>query len=371
VSSQSLVFSKTSSQADLVSPATPRAVYFGDDVSVGWVPGSPVIDVAGVDPNRGPIFYTLEQRPAEPPRFTRRADCIQCHLNRRTVNVPGLIVRSVYTRPDGTVLGEVNGFVNGHNSPLELRWGGWYVTGKQGGALHLGNIFATPPAPEQNDRTAGANLTDLRGRLDAGRYLSPHSDLVALLVLEHQIRMQNLITHANYETRLALAEAATERGQCGTAADRVPERAQQRIASAGELLLEYMLFRNEAALDGPVRGTSGFAAEFQRVGPRASGGRSLRQLELKTRLMRHPCSFLIYSKAFDALPGEIKQYLWRRLEEILSGEDHSAGYASLMPRERKEVLEILQETKPEFASWLRNRTSRKGQLTGPPLARSR
>ena len=356
VSSQSLVFSKTSSQRDQTSPQTPRAVYFGDDVSVAWVPGGNVIDLASVDPNRGPIFYTLDQNSEAPPRFTRRADCMQCHLGPKTLNVPGLIVRSFYTASNGVPLAQVEGFVSGHNSPVRERWGGWYVTGTHPGALHLGNTFVTnPDHPEQVDLKAGANVTDLRDRFDTSPYLSPHSDLVALLVLEHQVRMHNLITRANYETRYALDQRTKENETTAAGATGASDWPQQRIALAGEMLLEYLLFRNEAALDGPVQGTSAFATEFQSAGPRASQGRSLRQLDLQTRLFRYPCSFLIYSTAFDALPAEMKNYLWPRLQQILTGQDRSATYATMTAEDRSAVLEILRETKPEFAAWLRTR----------------
>jgi hypothetical protein len=368
VSSQTLVFSKTSSQADLVNPRTPRAIYFNDQVSIGWVPGSPDIDVAAVDSKRGPIFYTLAQSPEGPPRFTRRADCIQCHEGRKTLDVPGLLVRSVYTMPDGTAVGQVDGFVNGHNSPLELRWGGWYVSGTHGATLHLGNTFVTrADHPELSNLAAGANVTDLRSRFDSTRYLSPHSDLVALLVLEHQVRMQNLITHASYETRLALDELAHERPLRETSPGALPAWTEQRIALAGELLLEYLLCRDEAPLNGPLAGTSEFAAEFQRCGPRATNGRSLHQLDLNTRLLRHPCSFLIYAAAFDALPREMKNYLWDRLEQILSGKDTSPTYATISLHARQDLLEILKETKPEFAAWLRVRPASSASKTGRGL----
>jgi len=348
------VFSKTSSQRDQTSPQTPRAVYFTDNISVAWAPGAPVIDLAAVDPNRGPIFYTLDQNPGTPPRFTRRSDCMQCHLGPKTLNVPGLLVRSYYTASDGTPLATVAGFVSGHNSPLRERWGGWYVSGTHAGDVHLGNSFATDPDhPERVDVVSGANVTDLRGRFDTARYLSPHSDLVALLVLEHQVRMQNLITRANFETRYALDELARAGSPSGATVTGGSGWPQQRVALAGEMLLEYLLLRNEAALRGPVTGSSAFAAEFARGGPRVSKGRSLRQFDLQTRLFRHPCSFLIYSAAFDALPLEMKTYLWRRLEQILTGQDRSAAYASLTAQDRQAVFEILRETKPEFAAWLR------------------
>jgi hypothetical protein len=276
---------------------------------------------------------------------------MQCHLGSKTLHVPGLLVQSVYTTSSGKPLAAVDGFVNGHNSSLRERWGGWYVTGKHPGELHLGNAFvADADHPELTDLQTGANVTDLRDRFNASRYLSVHSDLVALLVLEHQVRMQNLITRANYETRYALDDQARQSAGVNNVRPGWP---QQRIALAGELLLEYMLFRNEAPLKGPVKGTSAFAAQFERVGPRDSKGRSLRQLDLRTRLLRYPCSFLIYSAAFDALPQEMKTYLWQRLQHILMGQDQSTTYTTMTAQDRQDVLGILLETKPEFAAWMR------------------
>jgi hypothetical protein len=337
------VFSKTGSQADQTSPRTPRAIYFTDDLYVAWVPDGPVIDLAAVDKNRGTIFYTLDQCSNAPPAFSRRDDCLNCHLGPKTMNVPGLFVRSVLTGADGMPLAQVERFVSGHNSPLEARWGGWYVTGTHVRAQHLGNLLVTDPLqPEAVNPATGANVTRLKNRFDSARYLSPHSDLVALLVLEHAVRMQNLMTQANYETLHALDMMKNGSGP--------PDWPRQRITRAGETLLEYMLFRDESPLKGPVKGTSAFATEFQRGGPRTTGGRSLRQLDLQHRLFRYPCSFLIYSESFDALPVEMKNYLWHRLGEILSGRDQSATYAGMSPRDRAAVLKILRATKPEFAA---------------------
>jgi hypothetical protein len=68
-------------------------------------------------------------------------------------------------------------------------------------------------------------------------------------------------------------------------------------------LLRSMLFSDEARLEAPMRGTSTFASEFAATGPRDSAGRSLKDLDLNHRLFRYPCSFLIYSDAFNALPN--------------------------------------------------------------------
>jgi hypothetical protein len=372
ISSQTLVFSKTSSQAAQTTPRTPRAIYYSQDVYVGWVPGGPQIDLATMDPQRGPVFYTLEQRAGPGPALTRRFDCLECHQSGRTLEVPGLFVRSTYTGPDGTPLATVREFVSGHNSPLAQRWAGWYVSGTHvsaracaagqtpspgEGEFHLGNLVSTNQEnPELVNLVAGANCTDLRPFFDAGRYVTRHSDIVALLVLEHQVRMQNLITLANYETRSVLAEMGTTSVALVDWNDLREDSPwpQQRIAQAGERLLEYMLMRDEAPLKGPVRGTTAFAAEFQRHGPRA-GNRSLRNLDLQTRLFRYPCSFLIYGSSFDALPAEMKNYLWRRLAQVLSGRDQGEIYRGMPEKDRTAVLEILRETKPEFAAWLRSR----------------
>jgi hypothetical protein len=241
VASQTLVFSKTSSQDEQTSPRTPRAIYHSPDVYVGWVPGCPVIDIAAMDPQRGAVFYTLEQRKDTLPKFTRRFDCLRCHETGRTLQVPGLFVRSTYTGPDGAPLATVREFVSGHNSPLEDRWAGWYVSGTHvsaralaGGRLpgpgegefHLGNLISSNvDFTEAVDLTAGANRTDLRVLFDAPRYLSRHSDIVALLVLEHQVRMHTLLTRANYETRLALAELRDRRHEAAPLPGPRPPRA--------------------------------------------------------------------------------------------------------------------------------------------------
>jgi hypothetical protein len=370
VSSQALVFSKTSSQIEQISPRTPRAVYFTSDVYVGWAPDCPVIDLAAMDPNFGTVFYTLEQKPAQPPRFTRREDCLRCHNSARTSYIPGVFVRSTYTGPDGSPLATAHGFISGHTSSLDQRWAGWYVSGTHisnlvlskgklpgpgEGEFHLGNItVSNPDETEKLDLTAGANVTDLRGLFDYRRYLSRHSDIVALLVLEHQVRMHNLLTAAGSETRFALAEFRDNLPD-GVGPDLIKIDGpwpHQRIAQAGENLIEYMLFRNEAPLNGPVKGTSSFAADFQRGGPRAKDGRSLRQFDLRKRLFRYPCSFLIYGAQFDGLPREMKNYVWRRLDEILNGRDVSQTYANMPTEDRRAVLEILRQTKPEFEAWL-------------------
>ena len=345
VASQGLVFSKTSSQRDRISPRTPRAIYFNDEVAVGWVPGGQVLEIAAMDPQRGLMFYHLEQNPTGPPRFTRGDDCMRCHLDRRTLNVPGWLVRSTYTAPDGSPLAKVPGFINGHNSALAERWGGWYVTGLAAGDSHLGNLLTGGAELLTAASNPNRNLTNLDSLVDTRPYLAPGSDIVALMVLEHQSRLYNLLIHANYEARYARDWPANTPG------GGPPAWARRRIEMAGEMLLEYLLFRDEAPLHGRVTGTPEFMEAFQRAGPHDSRGRSLRDFDLQRRLFRHPCSYLVYSPAFDALPGEMKTYIWTRLAQILQGSDTSSVFATLAKGERTAIREILRETKPEFAAY--------------------
>jgi len=350
--SQILNFGKTSFQAPLISPRRPRAIYFGDGVSVGYVRGGEVLEIASVDPKQGVIFYTLDQEPSARPRFQRRDACLQCHQNNSTLNVPGLVVRSIYPEQSGMPLFHAGGFVTDYRSPLKERWGGWYVTGTHGAQTHMGNAFVRDPQrPTELDSHDAQNLTSLKGRFNSEEYLSPHSDIVALMVIEHQARVTNLMTRAGWETRKALHDRETMTRALGELSAETAASTERRIKSACEPLVEALFFAEETVLTAPVRGTSGFAESFARRGPFDARGRSLRTFDLQTRLFRYPCSYLIYSEAFDNLPPEARDYLYRRLWEVLSGKDTSAPFARLNAEDRKAIRQILLATKtglPEY-----------------------
>ena len=369
VSSQTLVFSKTSFQRDRISPAMPRAMYFDDDTYVGWVPGGEVVELASTDPHLGTIFYTLDQRHGtidkatagtseKPPRFVRQThNCLQCHGSSMTRDVPGLLLRSVYPGASGEPVLSAGTFLTTQESPLSQRWGGWYVTGSHGRQRHMGN--ATVKDIEQNseadstdpaallDVEAGANVSDLSGRFNLSSYLSGHSDIVALMVLDHQAQMHNLLTRANYQTRLALRDEEAMNAALGRPVDHHSETTLGRIKDAGEPLVRYMLFCDEAAL-GKIEGPSDFRRDFEARGPRDSNGRSLRDLDLKRRLFKYPCSYLIYSEQFDALPGAVKDYVYRRLREVLTRQDTSGDFSHISASTGEAILEILRETKHDL-----------------------
>jgi hypothetical protein len=348
LSSQVLVFSKTSLQRQRIGPKTPRALYFNDDVYVGFCLRGDLMEVSAVDAKLGAVFYSLDQERSARPRFRRRGDsCLICHGSTLTGGNPGHLVRSLYADREGLPLLALGSVRVDHATPFSERWGGWYVTGTSGKQTHRGNRIVPAQAKEPPaDNPDGVNVTSLRPLFTVDNYLTPHSDIVALMVLEHQVEMHNRITRAGFETRQALAQQEEFDRILGRKTSGLSESTASRIKSCCEPLLEYLLFSKEARLTEKVRGTSKFAEEFAARGPKDKQGRSLRQLDLQRRLFRYPCSYLIYSKAFDGLPAPAKDYVYRRLLEVLQGKDRSEPFAHLSSSDRQAILEILCATKP-------------------------
>lgn len=367
VSSQTLVFSKTSFQYRHISPKTPRALFFNDDVYVGQVQNGKVLEFVSFDPRQGAIFYILDERKSATPTFERaELDCTQCHVAAGTRGVPGVLIRSVFTNPTGTQATGAPAFITGHQSPFTQRFGGWYVTGTHGAVTHLGNsLVQNREHPEAMDRSAGANVGDLSSRFDTSAYLTPHSDIVAQVVQAHQTQMHNLITLTNYETRIALhQEAAANRGS-GRLPATISDVTRQRYERPAEELVRYLLFVDEAPFEAPIRGSSGFAEEFSARGPRDLLGRSLRDFDLQARTFKYPCSYLVYSEAFDALPEPAKSYVYRRLLDILTGREQGPEFARLTAEDRQAIFEILVATKPGLPEEWTNRrvmSTRRGTI---------
>jgi len=341
VSSQTLVFSKTSFQYKKISPQAPRALYFNDDVYVGQVHDGKVLEFVSFDAMQGAVFYILDEHQSDHPVFQRaELDCTQCHIAAGTRGIPGVLLRSIFTMPSGTQAIQTSAYITGQQSPLSERWGGWYVTGTHGGQTHMGNVVVQDKEdPERLDRAAGANITDLSTHINTAAYLTGSSDIVAHLVLGHQTQMHNLITLTNYQTRLALYNARQS-------AEALSSDQRRQFEKPAEELLRYLLFVNEAPLENPVNGDSAFASEFAARGPRDPEGRSLRDFDLNTRIFKYPCSYLIYSAAFDALPEPAKRYVYHRLLEVLTGREQSPDFAKLTGEDRQAILEILLATKP-------------------------
>ena len=333
VQSQLLVYSKTSLQQGLIAPQRPRSIYFNDEVAVGAVQGG-LIEIAVQDAKQGAVFYTLERVSGEP-RLARQGTCLGCHYAYATLGVPGFFARSVPTAADGQLLPWLGNALVNHATPLAERWGGWYVTGHVGSQTHFGNaLIADNRAPALPSLPPGAPER-LPAEL-AAAYLAPYSDAVAHLVFEHQLEMMNVLTRVGWEARIAAAEG------------KPIETLERTVADA----VDYLLFVGEAPI-GRVRGTSGFAEYFSALGPHDDRGRSLRKLQLDGRLMRYPLSYMIYSAAFDALPEQAREALYRRLWSVLSGGVADARYAALSSADRGAIVEILAATKSGLPHYFR------------------
>ena len=348
ISSQMLVYSKTSLQRDRISPRTPRAIYFNDDLYVGYCQFGDVLEISAADPSLGTVFYTLDQHHEELPQFRRQTDhCLSCHGASATRNVPGHLMRSVYSDSSGLPMLSLGSYRLDQSTPVEKRWGGWYVTGTHGDQNHLGNLIVGSSKPKEPiDNSAGQNVKSLEGRVNTRNYLSAHSDLIALMVLEHQVEAHNCLTRANFETREALFSELRLNQELKEPLDKRWDSTKSRIRSVSEALVRYFLFSGEAPLTGRLEGTSSYQADFSNIGPRDSKGRSLREFDLEKRLFRYPCSYLIYSRSFDALPDEAKSVVYQRLFEVLSGKDPTREFSHLSASDRTAILEILRDTKP-------------------------
>jgi len=330
VESQMAVYSQTSLQRARVSPQNPRVIFFNDSTAVAWVPGG-FIEVASHDPRQGAVFYTLQQIPAAVPQLVREDRCLTCHLSSAAEGIPGFFIRSIPTAVGGATMPWLGNITTDHRTPLPERWGGWYVTGNHVPGPHLGNaLIANADARELPPWDANRNVMTLKGRIDTETYLSPYSDIVALLVFEHQAHMMNLLTRIGWEARVLAHESSP--------------RSATALRAIAEEVVDYFLFADEVPLNG-VRGASGFAERFTGKGPRDRMGRSLRDLDLQERLLRYPFSYMIYSGAFDALPAAAKNAIYRRAWEVLSGEERAQKYLRLSREDRRAILEILRDTK--------------------------
>lgn len=338
--SQVLVFSKTSHQNPLIHPANPRALFFSPEAYVGYVPGG-AIETITHDPVLGVVFHLIEPGPGGTLKVTRDSgNCLSCHGTTRTEGVPGMLVRSVMPNADGHPLLALGTSHVTHETPLEERWGGYFVTGRSS-LPHLGNrTFDEEGGGDTAPATS--DLDDLAGMLDVSKYPRATSDIVALMVLEHQCLMHNLLTSAALNHRRAWhmgraidPEADPDQGAAGRVAD-----------SAAEKIAACLFFRDEAPLGEGVEGDEAFQRAYLALHPKAASGDSLADFQLYGRLFKNRCSTMIYSQAFRVLPERVKSAVYLRMREVLLGSDPPADYAHLKVSEKRRIVRILDETHP-------------------------
>ena len=341
-SSQTLVFSENSLQRAHISRTAPRAIYFNDTVAIGWAKGADTIEAAVLDATQGVHFYSIAQEPAGKPQFVRRdAECLQCHLLPQTHGVPGVLTMSVLPLSDNRNE-YAEGWAMDHRTPVEDRWGGWYVTGARVPAKHLGNVPVLHVPKSYVRADVAPALKSAAEAFDAAAYLTPHSDVAALMVLNHQTHMTNLLIRLGWQARIAAAHHGPR-----------PEVSAQQVRETARELADYMLFADEAPLPSPIAGATSFADDFLARGPRDSKGRSLRELDLTRRLLRYPCSYMIYADAFDALPSAARTQVYERLWEVLSGAAADWNYSNFSPADRRAIIEILRDTKRDLPAAFR------------------
>lgn len=335
--SQLLVFSASSLQYDRINPETPRAIYYQDDIALGMVQNGRAIELIVSDRNSGVAFYTMNVVQAEKPRFERQTSvCIACH-GYTSRWAPGLMVGNLDTGPNGQVLNSDPARLfrlTDDRSPYDQRYGGWYITGSTGAMKHRGNVVISPDDP-MTLPPGGQNILSLADRINLQHYLSPGSDIVSMLTFEHQSGATNLIARVN-------AQYAGLNNQ-----SLPPDRraTQGDLDASIEELVRYLTFVDQTPLPSQVQGSSSFTETFAKQGPRDGQGRSLRDFDLRTRVFRYPLSYMVYSQAFDNLNPAAKERVWRRLYDLLSGNDRSPDAPHIDPGGGSAAIAILAATR--------------------------
>lgn len=344
--SQVLVFSKTSFQNSLINQRNPRSIYFSMDAYVGWVPGGKV-EVIIEDEKLGPVFYTIDppfgDRPAKIVRATD--SCLQCHATSRTSGVPGMFIRSVVPDQNSHPILSAGTSLVTDSTPLRERWGGWYVSGSSDDP-HLGNRWIPESVLDGVEfKPEVSGHKDLSALINTEKYLQPTSDIVALMVLEHQCRTHNLITKAKmgYQRALYFQKSYSEGGDL----DSHDGMSWKMAEGSAKQIVEAFLFASEIDPGGDgVEGSDEFAEAFKERGVKTEKGKSLRDLRLYGRIFKNRCSYMIHSLAFKGLPELIKERVYHHLREELGKEADN----HLSSREKKTLLGILEETVPGFRS---------------------
>jgi len=348
---QTLVFSRTSLQGDLVTPDTPRALYFNDDTYVGYIPGAGHIELTTLDAHKGPVFYTLENVRGEPGKIRRFGGaCLTCHDNYSLMGggAPRILALSLPVEAPAQGPVDLLGIDVDHRTPLADRWGGWYVTGSTGQLVHRGNRQTLEgEAHAALDGEPGADRPSLEEWIDTSRYPVPHSDVVALLVLEHQKTVHNLMARVAWKAPSGMQRLAAARARAAGGEAELAARQQKLLDSMVDPLVDALFMIDAAPIPAGVAAGNGFAARFSGQGPADAAGRSLRRLDLDGKLFRWPLSYLLLGEAFDALPTPVMDAVRTRIGAVLRGAD-SRRSPLLGVEDRAALREMLAQVKPGF-----------------------
>lgn len=357
--SQMLVFSPTSLQKELISRKTPRGLFYNDNTYLGLVQNSHIVEALTIDDKLGTVFYTFDNTKGTTKYFQRaNQTCLVCHDSQGTSGsgVPMLRALSIVYNAQNIPLKTISGNSDvGDRTPIRDRWGGWYVTGRHGVQPHLGNlILDNRDDLETLDDHRVWNVESLKGAgyLDTSPYPRDTSDIVALMLMEHQITVQNRITYITFKAPAVLNRRGLVDAAAATSWEAMPAEARQVLAPMMDKLVERLVLIDAADISSRISGSQAFLDSFTARGPRDDAGRSLRDLDLGKRLFRYPLSYLIYTESFATMPAYAKDYVYRRLAAYLGGEDLFAGKSQYSLEDRRAALEILAATQPEFLPYL-------------------
>ena len=338
-SSQIMVFSASSLQSEIINPGNPRARYFNEDTYIGWVPGG-LIEIIAADPEMGPMFYVYDRlRPGGAvPSVQRSTKCMNCHAGNATRRLPGLIAESLLVSRAGSSLETFRRDVQGHQIPLESRFGGWHLTGQHNISDHRANVMGIP--------NAGKNTivpVEPGQYSDLSLHLLPTSDILPNLIHEHQIGFENRLVYAIYTLRQLKHE---NKGLMGAAA-------KAEIEERAEEMARYITFAEEAKF--PAKGITGdpaYAEDFLRDRKVTKAGISLKDLDMKTRMFKHRCSYMLYTDTWKEAPKELKDRVYYHMALYLRDQP-DAQHAHIPAAERMAIRSILKETMNDLPSWWR------------------
>ena len=348
VASQSLVFSKTSLQRHHIRPDAPRAIYFNEDIYVGFCAGGELLEISVADSELGTEYYSLAIEQNRPKLQRETEACLVCHGTSATRGFPGHLLRSVYVDQDGQPLLAMGSHRQEVNLPWMKRFGGWYVSGPQTQAFHLGNLVLKEETnPDLLPGLHGQPVPFQDPSFDASAYLVSTSDLVAQLLLAHQVQFHNHLAKLTCDTRIAIYDEQQLNRELKEPILQRRESTARRIRHGANELVRTLFFANEIVLP-PLQGESTFAAAFREAGIRDAEGRSLRQLNLEGRLMEYRCSYLIYSSVFAGLPPDAFREVLSQMRQVLDGSTPDPSLRHLPLEERVAIDQILQNTFPPW-----------------------
>lgn len=331
IHSQTLVFSNTSLQLSRISQNNPRAIFFNDNLYLGYVPGG-FIEIIGIDAQIGAIPYVFklpQKGDLQYPQIRRSTRCMRCHATKQTGGVPGLLLSSVIPAETGGSLDNLNPGKPGHNLPYTRRFGGWFLTNQ---------------ADNHNNWSNSIGVMNQKGQIKQKKiqlpvyniskyHLSNESEMVTHLVMEHQIGFTNLCISAQY----ALRESRLSKNKS------TKHQVEDYFV---EQLLRYSLFVDEPNLSIPSdKETSRFITYFEKSYPKKNPFNLFRKIELNTRLFKTRCSYMLGTPVFKALPDDFKNTFMISLREIVSKKNTELSFlgSHLEEDERERILHVLSQ----------------------------